>query len=61
MMKAKHTAIEETAITTREARYQLFQIDSKEADTLRLELFNIYEQDEPLPAEFVNRFNMAIA
>ena len=61
MMKAKHTSIEETAITTREARHQLFQIDTNEANTLRRELFNIYEQDEPLPAEFVNRFNKAIA
>jgi hypothetical protein len=61
MMKAKYTSIEETVITTREARYQLFQIDSKEADTLRRELFDINEQDEPLPAEFVSRFNKAIA
>ncbi len=60
-MKAKYTSIEETVITTREARYQLFQIDSKEADTLRRELFDINEQDEPLPAEFVSRFNKAIA
>jgi hypothetical protein len=61
MMKVNILSIEETVITTREARYQLFQIDSKEADTLRRELFDINEQDAPLPAEFVSRFNKAIA
>ena len=60
MMKAKTNTMENNT-TTREARYQLFQIDSKEADTLRLELFDIDDQDGPLPAQFVDRFNKAIA
>jgi hypothetical protein len=60
MMKAT-TNTTDLATSTREARYQLFQIDSKEADTLRLELFVIDDQDGPLPVEFLERFNKAIA
>jgi hypothetical protein len=50
-----------THITTRQARHRLFTINTPEADSLRQELFNIEDQDGPLPTEFVNRFNKAIA
>jgi hypothetical protein len=46
--------------TTREARHQLFSIDTAEADSLRHELFNIGEQDGPLPTEFSDRLNQAL-
>jgi len=46
--------------TTREARHQLFSIDTVEADSLRHELFNIEEQDGPLPTEFSDRLNQAL-
>lgn len=45
-----------TTITTRQARQTLFSINTDEADTLRRELFQIEAQDEPLPAEFAERF-----
>ena len=50
-----------TTTTTREARHQLFRIDTPEADTLRRELFEIEDQDGPLPIEFTDRFNKATA
>jgi len=49
-----------TTTTTREARHQLFSIDTAEADSLRHELFNIEEQDGPLPTEFSDRLNQAL-
>jgi hypothetical protein len=39
-------------ITIREARASLFQLDSTAADLLRRELFEMDDQDEPLPAPF---------
>jgi hypothetical protein len=60
MMKAKTNTIN-MKTTTRDARQQLFRIDTAEADTLRRELFEIEDQDGPLPVEFVDRFNKATA
>ena len=47
--------------TTRDARQQLSRIDTAEADALRRELFEIEDQDGPLPVEFADRFNKIIA
>ena len=62
-MKAISLTELETAmhITTRQARHRLFTIDTPEADSLRQELFNIEDQDGPLPTDFADRFNQAIA
>jgi hypothetical protein len=59
-MKAT-THATDTTTSTRDARQQLFRIDTTEADTLRRELFEIEDQDGPLPIEFLERFNKATA
>lgn len=45
------------SLTVREVRHLLFNINSKEADELRRELFDIADQESKAPKEVLDRFN----
>ncbi len=53
-----YQVMKDSKLTTREVRYELFHINSKEADELRIELFDIREQDAPLPKEYQKRYKV---